>query len=171
MEDNFTAMRSEAIIKNNYSVKQARNKTAKDFIYAYVATDDKGTIEVKKAACLYNLARRGTLNTYISDAALEGLTEEDVTNIYKLAKQNSTENFKKFYESYTRKIEKGYFPEFIENALSDLKVAYSAYRKANNPLWDLQDSQITEAEMKNLYCILVPSNEAPDTKPKIIEEK
>lgn len=50
----------------------------------------------------------------------------------------------------------GYTEDFVQNALSDVKVAYSTYRKVNNPDWNLKESQITENEMTNLYNILVP---------------
>ncbi len=171
MEDNFAEARFEGIRKNRYLLKHLKNKTARIFISTYNDSKKEKTNDLKKLACIYNRLDRGSLSIHIFDTDIEMISENDVEEVYVKIKQNADKNFKCFYESYLRKIEMGYEEEYIQTALEDLKNAYYTYRKASNPSWDLEDYQITENEMKNLYDILIPNSEEKISDKKELEEK
>ncbi len=156
MEESFTSARMESTRINKYLLKQLKNKSAKAVLEIYMNSKGEITPKLKKATCLYIRAHSGSLDTEITDAALEKITDKEINEVYGKIKNGASENFVKFYESYRRKLDEGYNQDCIDNAFADLKTAYSAYRMANNPLWNLEEEQITQSEMSNLYNILVP---------------
>lgn len=170
----FASARMESTIKKNYMLKQLKNKSAKSFLVIYLNSNGEVTKNLKKVACLYKRSHSGISDTNISDEDLEEITDEEINEIYGKIKDGASQNFTKFYESYRRKIDKGYFDQnIVNNAYNDLKTAYSTYRMVNNPLWNLKKEQITEAEMANLYNKLVPQTGENPTNPisKDKEEK
>lgn len=171
MENTFVSERFEATRKNRYLLKKLKNKYSREFINIYTSYDGEINDKLKKIACLYDIVHKGSLNVHIFDSDMEKMSNEHIQQIYLNIKQNADKNFKYFYESYIRKIEKGYEQEYIQNALDDLKNAYYTYRKVNNPSWNLEDYQITESEIKNLYNILIPSSGEKDSDKKELEEK
>lgn len=169
---NYENYRIEGIRMKNYILKQLKNKSAKSFLVIYLNSNSEVTKNLKKAACLYKRSHSGISDTNISDEDLEEITDEEINEIYGKIKDGASQNFTKFYESYRRKIDKGYFDQnIVNNAYNDLKTAYSTYRMANNPLWNLEETQITEAEMANLYNILVPQTGENPVNPISKEEK
>ena len=169
MEYDFLGARLNSTRINKYLAKQSMNNSLRKFISLYTSSDDKTTAEIKEAVCMYKELNRGVLQPFINDSDIEKITDDEVEKVFNETKEKSGKNFIYFYQSYRRKIEKGYNEEFVNNAFSDLKTSYYTYRKANNPLWNLTDCQITEGEMKNLYNILVPEQEKTVNKDKEIE--
>ena len=159
MEHDFIGARLNSTRINKYLAKQSKNNSLRNFVFLYTSSDDKTTKEIKEAVCMYKELDRGVLQPFINDSDIEKISDDEVEKVFNEIKEKSGENFIYFYQSYTRKIEKGYNEEFVNNAFSDLKTSYYIYRKVNNPMWDLTDSQITECEMQNLYNILVPMQE------------
>lgn len=171
MGDNFASARMESTRINKYLLKQFKNRSSKAFLKIYLNNKGEVTSSLKKAACLYTRAHSGSLDTYITDGSLDKITDEQINEIHEEIKEGVSKNFVKFYESYRRKIDKSYNQDIVDNALGDLKTAYSTYRMANNPLWNLEESQITEDEMTNLYNILVPQTGENPVNPMSKEEK
>lgn len=156
MEDNFSRARLEGIIRKKYIEKCKKNNTKKDFIYKYYENDNEDYLKnLKIATFKFTQAHSGIVcYDYNQENILRTISEEEINKTFELIKSNSSANFKYFYESYRRKIDKEYSQEFRDNALMDLKTAYQTYRKIQNPSWNLEASQITENEMENLYNIL-----------------
>ena len=171
MENAFVSKRFEGIRRNKYLLKHLKNKTARIFISTYNNSNEEKINDLKKLACVYNRLDRGSLSIHIFDTDIEMISENDVEEVYAKIKENIDKNFKHFYESYLRKIEMKYEQEYVEKAFEDLKNAYYIYRKVNNPSWDLEDYQITEDEMRNLYNILVPNKNESSCNKKVLEEK
>lgn len=171
MVDNFASARMESTRINKYLLKQFKNKSAKSFLTIYINSKGEVTPSLKKAACLYTRAHSSSLDTFIEDGSPDKITDEQINEIYGKIKDGASKNFVKFYESYRRKIDKSYNQDIIDNAFGDLRTAYSTYRMANNPLWNLEEEQITEAEMANLYNILVPQTGENPSNPISKEEK
>lgn len=168
----YENMRIESIKTKKYMLKQFKNKSAKSFLTIYINSKGEVTENLKKAACLYKRAHSGRLDTNMSNEDLERITDEEINEIHEKIKDRATGNFVKFYESYRRKIDLGYYDQNIaNNAFGDLKTAYSTYRMSNNPLWNLEEEKITEGEMSNLYNILVPQTGENPANPISKEEK
>lgn len=162
----FLSSRLQSTISSNYELKQLKNETANKFINIYENNKGKITPELKEAACRYDIAHSGILEYQFEQSQFDAITNEKIEEIHKIIKKNAKSNFINFYKSYRRKIEIGYRKEFIDNALKDLKVAYSIYRKSNNPFWNLTSSQITETEMENLYNLFeeIKKDNTPKTR-------
>lgn len=171
MVDNFTSARMESTRINKYLLKQFKNKSEKSFLTIYINSKGEVTPNLKRVACLYVKAHSSSLDTYITDDSLEKITDEQINEIYGKIRDGASKNFVKFYESYRRKIDKSYNRDIIDNAFGDLRTAYSTYRMANNPLWNLEEEQVTEDEMSNLYNILVPQIGENSVNPISKEEK
>ena len=155
MEDNFTRARLESQRKKQYMVKCLKNNTTKEFIYRYFQTKDTDNLDdLRKATFAYTEARKGNLDFHLNTLGFINIDDDEINRVLLEIKANSSANFKYFYESYRRKLDRGYTSEFVDNALKDLKVAYQAYRKLQNSQWNLEAGQITEKEMENLYNIL-----------------
>lgn len=170
MEDNFWSARLNSTRINNYALKQQKNKSAKAIVTIYLNNKGEITQNLRTTAFLYNRICSGILDTNLTEDNISKITDEQINDIFLEIKSNADKNFIRFYESYRRKIDKGYTKEFVCNALSDLKTAYATYRKLNNSSWNLQDSQITENEMTNLYNILT-QNKQQNSNSKQKEEK
>ena len=164
MEDNFTRARLESKRKKQYMVKCLKNNTTKEFIYTYFQVRNTDNLDdLRKATFAYVESRKGNLDFHLNTLGFMNIDNEEINRVLSEIKANSSANFKYFYESYRRKIDKGYTSEFADNALKDLKVAYQTYRKLQNPQWDLESSQITEKEMENLYNILTNTKTQQDS--------
>lgn len=169
MSDEFSRARLESTIRKNYMIKSLKNRTAKELVNNYSSSENHATPKMKKIACTFLRLQNSDLSLFFTQSELDRITEVEIKEIYVNIKENSSKNFKYFYESYLRKIKKGYNEEYVENALEDLKNAYQTYRKVNNSFWNLENSQITISEMQNLYNLMVPQNN--NVNPKLLEEK
>ena len=152
-EDNFTRARLESRRASNYEHKTSKNNIAREFIDTYVDAEFKKTKDLEKVASMYALVEKGINLSSYGVIKLE-ISEKDIRDIYVRIKQNATSNFIKFYKSYLRKIEQGYYPEYVESALQDLKTAYHTLRRTNYFEWNCPDQMITVSEMENLYLLI-----------------
>ena len=152
-EDNFTRARLESRRADNYRYKTSKNYISKEFIDAYITAEFKKTNELEKIASMYMLAEKGINISSYGDIKIE-VSEKDIRDIYIKINQNADKNFVLFYQSYLRKIEKGYYPEYVESALQDLKTAYHTLRRTNYFEWNCPDQMITVSEMENLYLLI-----------------
>ena len=151
-EDNFTRARLESRAASNYEHKTSKNNIAREFVDIY-SSDLNTTAKMQEVAGIYTLLEKG-INVSTYGATKEQLSSKDIDNIYVKIKQGAAKNFVLFYQSYLRKIERGYYPEYIESALQDLKTAYHTLRRTNYFKWNCPDEMITIAEMENLYLII-----------------
>ena len=151
-EDNFTRARLESREASNYEHKMSKNNIARKFVDIY-NSELKATDKIQEVASIYRLLEKG-INVSSYGATKEQLSSKEIDNIYVRIKQGAEKNFVLFYQSYLRKIERGYYPEYIESALQDLKNAYHTLRRTNYFEWNCPDEMITITEMENLYLLI-----------------
>ena len=150
----FASARLESIRINKYRIKHLKNKVSRDLIFEFLKSKGELTEKLRLLIAKYEMLKKGILSNDFSDSELGKITSEQLNKIYEEITSNANLNFMRFYDSYMRKIDLKYNQEIIDNSLNDLKIAYSTYRKCQNPSWNLTEGQITESEMKNLYNIL-----------------
>lgn len=150
-ESNFASFRLESTRKSIYNLKTQKNFKSRKFIDAY--SNEELTPELQKATFEYIIAHKGITMYSNPEGAISNITSKEVEQAYQTIQLSALDRFIYFYESYQRKLSK-YSQEYIDNSFQDLKTAYHVYRKLNNVGWDLEDFQISESEMTNLYNIL-----------------
>lgn len=152
-EDNFTRARLESRRASNYTHKTSKNNVARQFVDIYMNPDLQDSTDLQNVANMYLLLEEGIVPSSCTRKS-EKISKRELNEIYVRIKQNATSNFIKFYQSYLRKIEQGYYPEYVESALEDVKTAYHTLRKSNLFDWNCPDEMITTSEMENLYLLI-----------------
>ena len=170
-EDNFSNARFESIRKTKYQLKQKKNITSYNLVAEYLKSCGKLTHELQEAAYRYKMAQRNVITLLSVPDSFPDITQDVIDAAYNEVKESAVEKFKKFFVSYQDRLQETgeEREERIANALNDLKIAYSTYRKVNVKGWNTPIEQITIPEMENLYNLMNPTNN--DNKAPIKEEK
>lgn len=159
-EDNFSSARFESIRKTKYQVKQKKNTTSYNLVAEYLKSSGKLTRELQEATYRYKMAQRSVITLLSIPDSFPGITQDVIESAYNEVKENALEKFQKFFVSYKNRLQENSEDreERIANALNDLKIAYSTYRKVNIKGWNTPREQITISEMENLYNLMNPTN-------------
>lgn len=143
----FIQARLESIRKKNYDFKQKKLNYALEFMREYIKSDKNiYSLNLKKNAYEYFLASKGIV--CYDKPNLMNITSEKIENIYNEICENSEQTFKKFYDSYKRKIDQKYNEDFIDNAFQDLLNAYKLYCISNN-ITPQNDPKLSQLEALN----------------------
>lgn len=153
IEENFSKAKLESAVASNYDSKVSKNNARRKFIDAYVNSLGKLNDELLEAARICIMTEKGIVVESAPDYKVD-ITEETLNNLYLGIKNRADDNFRYFFESYQRKIERGYDNEHILSALQDLKTAYHTFRKCSILDWECPDEIVNLIEMENLYTIL-----------------
>lgn len=153
-ENNFAKARLESIRRSKYDTKTANNNAKRLFVDEYIKAEYKPTETVLKVADICLLLKRGIVVESYPKHDIN-ITNEELEKLFLQIKEGTNKNFIKFYQSYLRKIDLGYVQEYRDAAFEDAKIAYHTLRKCSIPGWECPDERITEAEMENLYNLLV----------------
>ena len=106
------------------------------------------------------MAQRSVITLLSIPDSFPGITQDVIESAYNEVKENALEKFQKFFVSYQNRLQENSEDreERIANALNDLKIAYSTYRKVNIKGWNTPREQITISEIENLYNLMNPTN-------------
>lgn len=127
----YAAARLKSIVDKKYIAKRTKLNEAYSLIKSYSELEHgKVTDEIKVKAQSYFYAANGIC--FYSDINPAQVPDERVQTCVNGIRQNSSQIFLDFYESYKRKIDTGYREEIVNNAYEDLQVSYKLYCLANN---------------------------------------
>lgn len=170
-EDNFSRARLLSKIATDYQVKQTKNQTSYNLVVEYLKNNGKLTHSLQEATYRYKMGQRSVITLQSVPGDFPTITQDVIDEAYNEVKEKALVEFQKFFTSYQNRLkETGQDREQrIANALNDLKIAYSTYRKVNIKGWNTPEEQISISEMENLYNLMNPTNN--DNKAPIKEEK
>ena len=153
-EEQFTKARFEKSVEKKYQRKKLINETKRKFVDEYLKSDGVLTDELKKISRDYALLQKGIDLESAKEMDFE-VSDRLIHLIFKSIKEDSKDNFVKFYDSYLKKFTESWKEEYVSSAYEDAKTAYYTYRKLKYKEWKFpQDEKALKSEMENSFLVL-----------------